>query len=257
MFTNNVSTQQDATALFATKLSGYDGSVTIGESIFALNEAIAGTVTPNVWVANGVTKTNEGKNLYDNAAGNFFNQVPGAGDHLGTPDYVVTTVADTFDHTDDIASLSIREAIDLANQAAGQKEVWLPAWEFQLTRDRVTYGGGSSTDTDIAFGDLDIKDQLIVRGVAGRTRVEWKPGVVDSVFDLLGDANNDGMSDQDTNAADYTVWADQDGSGSGTSADWEIYSADFDDDGDVDTADHAIWSSYYGNSLDLFDVEEG
>ena len=64
--------------------------------------------------------------------------------------------------------------------------------------------------------------------------------------------NND---DDVVDAADYAERVNQNGSGSGTSADWEVYSADGDDDGDVDTADHTIWSTYYGSSLNLFDVE--
>src|SRR3972149_137080 len=92
-----------------------------------------------------------------------------------------------------------REAVDMANTTAGVQEIWIPAWKFVLTRDRATYGGGSLTDTDIAWGDLDIKDSLIIRGVADRTSIAWKPGVVDAVFDLLGDHSHDDIVD----AADY------------------------------------------------------
>lgn len=248
VFTNNVSTQQDATALFASTFGGHSGSVTIGESIFALNEALAGTVTPNVWVTNTVTKVNEGKNLYDNASGNFFNQVAGPGDYLGTPDYVVTTIADTFDHADDIESLSIRDAIDLANQNAGQEEVWLPAWNFQLTRDRQTYGSGSTTDTDISYGDLDITDSLIVRGIEGFTSVAWKAGIVDEVFDLAGDAATWQQSEGTVDSTD--LWAIDLHRNNGLFDE----TIDVDDDGDIDQDDYDLAFANQGNTLALFDV---
>ena len=246
VFTGNVSVQSDA-ALFASTYQGNAGSVTIGQSIFALNEADNGTVTPNVFVPNTVAKVNEGQNLYDDASGNFFDQFPGTGDYLGTPDYLVTTVEDTFDHTDDVESLSLREAIDLANNDTGASEIWLPAWNFVLTRDR----GTNITDTDIAYGDLDIKDSLTLRGVTGETSVSWTPGVVDDIFDLLGDFTGDGISsndDGDVDGADYLAWSQQSGSTGG------VFSADGDDDGDVDGDDLALWSNYYGNTLDIFDI---
>ena len=137
----------DGSAVFAEPWGGHNGSLTIGDSIFALNSRYATNedgATPNVGVYAGVALTNLGNNLYDNAAGGFFNVLSAAGDHLGTPQYVVTTVADTFDHTNDAESLSIREAVDLANQAAGTQEIWIPAWSFVLTRDR----GGLTSDVD-------------------------------------------------------------------------------------------------------------
>jgi len=163
----------------------------------------------------------------------------GEGDHLGTPQYVVTSVLDTFDHTDDNQSLSLREAVDLANQAVGTQEIWLPAWNFVLTLDR----GSLTSDVDTAFGDLDIKESLIVRGVADQTSVAWKPGIVDAVFELLGDCSRDGI----VNAADYTVWCDTLGSTTDLRADG-------DDDGVVDADDYTIWTQNFGHTLQLFDV---
>ena len=237
-----------ATSVYAYASGSGAGSLTIGDSLFALNTSAFGA--PNVYVFGAVSLQNLGGNLYDDATGGFFDTTSGVGDHLGFVDYVVTSVLDTFDHSDDFEALSIREASDLANQASGTKEVWIPAWDFTLTRDRVTYGGGSATDTDVAFGDLDIAGPLTVRGIAGKTNVAWKPGIVDDVFDLLGDYNNTGETDN----ADYTVWSDTQGSGSGTSADWEVFAADGDDDGDVDQDDYNLWNQYFGNTLDLFDV---
>ncbi len=223
------------------------GTLTVGQSIFALNTSFStGTLTPNIRVSSG-TKQNLGYNLYDFAGGGFFDVVSGAGDYLGTPHYVVTTVADTFDHTNDVESLSIREAVDKANLATGQKEIWVPAWRFTLTRDR----GTNTTDTDVSYGDLDVKNSLVVRGVADRTSIAWKPGVADKVFDLLGDFNHDGQADYGSvSAADYTLWQNQNGS----SGAWEQFSADADDDGDVDADDYAIWSANFGHTLALFNV---
>ncbi len=231
-------------AVYAKSQNGINGSLTIKDSLFALNSA---AYMPNVYAGANVAVNNLGGNLYDNDQGNFFNTHPGAGDHLGTTDYVVTTVADTFDHSDDNESLSLREAVDLANNVAGTSEVWLPAWSFVLTRDR----GTNVTDTDVAYGDLDIKDSLVIRGVTGVTSVAWTPGVVDEIFDLLGDFTGDGTSssdDGDVDGGDFFTWMQQNGSTGG------VYSADADDDGDVDGDDLDIWSDNYGNTFDLFDV---
>lgn len=257
VFTNNESVYKGGQAIYAKADGSTGGSLTIGESVFAINwdRTPTGPDDPNVLVGAGVALTNEGKNLYDDASGGFFDTTPGMGDHLGTPDYVVTSVADTFDHTDNDYSLSLREAIDLANQSGSASEAWLPAWSYTLTRDRQAHGGGSATDTDVAFGDLDISDNLTIRGIADRTRVQWKAGVVDEVFDLLGDYNNDGQADyNNVSSADYSVWSDSNGSGSGTSADWEVFAADGDDDGDVDQDDYNLWNNHFGNTLNLFDV---
>ena len=241
VFTNNTSQYTGGPALRALN----SGTVTIGESVFALNFGGYSATPANVEIIGNVTLVNEGNNRYDEPAGGFFDTTPGPGDYQGTPDYVVTSIADTFDHTDDDDALSIREAIDLANQAAGAKEVWLPAWNFVLTRDR----GTNVTDIDVSYGGLDIKDSLAVRGVTSATSVAWTPGVVDVVFDLLGDYTGDGINTQDdgdVDGADYLAWLTQNGSTSGT------YSADGDDDGDGDDLD--IWNDHFGNTLNLIDI---
>jgi len=255
VFSNNDVTQNYGGA--AVSVSGTTtapASVTVGESIFAQNVQpgyYGGPTRYGVLVSGTVTKTNLGKNLYDYANGGFFDVATNVTDYLGTPTYVVMSVADTFNHADDIEALSLREAVDLANTTAGTQEIWLPAWKFTLTRDRASYGGGSLTDIDAAFGDLDVKDSLIVRGVTGRTSVAWKAGIVDEVFDLLGDYNNDGEADAgNVSSADYTIWQNQNGSVGA----WEQFSADGDDDGDVDSADYTLWSQYFGKTLGLFGV---
>lgn len=261
VFTNNINSTYTGAAVDVYGTSTAPSTLTIGDSLFAKNNFINGSgTTYNVRVSSYVNKINEGNNLIDDASGGFFDTTPGIGDHLGTPDYVVTSVADEFNHANDGYSLSLREAVDLANRSSGSNTIWLPGWAFELTRDRATYRGLNETDRDVAFGDLDIEDQLILRGVAGKTQVAWSAqatqryGRLDTVFDLLGDANQDGQAEQDTNAADYTMRVDQMGSGSRSSANGELYTADFDDDGDVDAADQTVWSTYYGNSLDLFNV---
>jgi hypothetical protein len=225
-------------AVYASDTSTNAGSLTIGQSIFALNGTYG--TTPNVKATTAVVKTNLGNNLYDNANGGFFNVVSGTGDYLGTANYVVTTVDDTFDHTNDAESLSIREAVDKANTTSGVQEVWIPAWKFVLTRDR----GSATTDTDVSIGDVDISDSVVVRGVADQTSIAWKTGVVDRVFDLLGDYTHDGV----VNSGDYVLWQSQNGS----TGSLEQFAADGDDDGDVDSSDYAVWSGHYGNSLQTY-----
>ncbi|QEG37405.1 hypothetical protein [Bythopirellula goksoeyrii] len=107
------------------------------------------------------------------------------------------------------------------------------------------------TRQDVLYGDLDSKESLIIRGVTGATSVAWTPGVVDAIFDLLGDFSDDGISspyDGDVDGGYYFIWQQQNGSIGGT------YSADADDDGDVDGDDLDIWSDHYNNTLDIFDI---
>lgn len=242
VITNNTSTG-NSSGIYATG----GGSLTIGESIFALN---SGVTHDNVFADGTVTSTSQGYNLYDthNAAGNSFS-FNGTGDHQGTPTRVVTSVADTFEHDGNAFALSLREAIDLANGSSGE-ELWLPAWDFVLTRDR----GVNSTDTEVGYGDLDIKSSLTIRGISGstaQTNVSWRAGIVDAVFDLLGDYNGDGISngtdDGSVDAADYSVWRNTLGSTTDLRADG-------DDDGVVDQDDYDIWRDHYGSSLSLINV---
>ncbi len=246
VFTNNESTTAGMGAVRSTG----GGSLTIGDSVFALNRTPIGTFT-NVDTDSLVIKTSLGNNLYDEDADGFFT---GPTDILGTPDYVVTSVADTFREVDNAFSLSVREAINLANANDNvAEEIWLPPWTFVLTRDRTTFGIGT-TDIDSAFGDLDISDSLTVRGIAGATSVAWRSGVVDAVFDLLGDYNGDGINNPDdgyTSGGDFLTWQQQNGSTGVPNQ----FSADGDDDGDVDAADLTIWQDHYGNFLSLLGVD--
>ncbi len=254
VFTNNTTTTGSggAVAVFG---GGVDPPVvTIGQSIFALNQDY--NSSPNVYIGTTASLDDQGDNLYDDISGGFFNVTMNATNHEGTPDYVVTTLLDTFDHTDNDYSLSIREAIGLANDNQnGHDEVWLPAWEFKLTLDRESYGGGSSTDTSVEFGDLDISDSLTIRGVrSDLTTVAWEdPTECDVVFDLLGDYTGDGFlsaDDGDVGGPDFIAWQQQEGASGGVG----VFSADGDDDGDVDSYDLDIWSMHSDNTLDIWDI---
>lgn len=78
--------------------------------------------------------------------------------------------------------------------------------------------------------------------------VQWQAGIVDEVFDLLGDYNDGGQANYGAvSSADYTIWRDQNGSVS----DLEQFAADGDDDGDVDQDDYTIWQQNFGHTLKL------
>jgi predicted outer membrane repeat protein len=192
-FVNNTATNAGAAIYHGDQNS----TVQIGESVFARNGGSSLLHRQNGTV-------NLGNNVTDNTQLGFFNAQ--AGDHFGTPDYVVTSVADTYNHVDNALNVSTREAVDLANESLAADEIWLPAWDFILTRDRVTYGGGSATDTSVGYGDLDIgRDaatdpggSVTIRGVNGSTSVAWAAGLPnDKVFELLGDYNDDGSVNTD------------------------------------------------------------
>ncbi|MCO6045135.1 hypothetical protein NG895_14585 [Aeoliella sp. ICT_H6.2] len=125
-----------------------------------------------------------------------------------------------------------------------------------LTRDRVRFGSGAPTgvstgptDTEVAFGDFDITDDLIVRGVNGvttpQTTFKWRSDLPsDTVFELLGDYNLDGTVDS---LSDYTAWRNR--LGSTTSL-----VADGDDDGIVDADDNLIRNANFGNTFAISNV---
>lgn len=253
VFTGNTTDQSFGATVHASTTPGHTGSLKIGESIFALNEA--GNFN-NVY-AQGLPSgslVNYGNNLFDNQVGGFFEAVPGVGDHLGTPGYVVTSVFDSFDHADNARALSVREAVDLANNSSGLDEVWLPAWDFVLIRDRGAQAP-LSTDLDVAIGDLDITSSLVVRGVANGSsnlsEVRWRQGVVDAVFDLIGDFNGNAtgsvVDDGVVDSIDYGIWFSTRGSRTDLRA-------DANDSGYVENLDYGFWSLYFGNTFTRFNV---
>jgi predicted outer membrane repeat protein len=222
--------------------------VQIGNTIIANNIGNSGSQDVYLGVA-GITFTSQGGNRLTTTGNTGTTFTTNPSDYVGAVDYVVTGVTDTFDHADDATVRSVRDAIDTANTTAGIQEIWLPAWKFVLTRQRDTTPG--ATDIDIAFGDLDIHQSLVLRGVQGPTSFQWRAGIVDAYFDLIGDYNGDGIANGSDNGGvgseDYTIWADTLGSTTDLRADG-------DDNGIVAQADWTVWASHYGNTLTHFGV---
>jgi hypothetical protein len=225
-------------------------AVTLKDTIIAKNTDGSGSWT-DIYVGTNRILTSQGNNLVSPHTSGY---VPHATDHIGTPDYIVTSVVDTFDGATDPVNMSIRDAIHQANITAGAQEIWLPAWRIVLTRDRLTYAPeGTTTDISVAYGDLDISGSLTIRGVAGTTSIDWRLGILDKTFELLGDYNNDGITNQspaDVDVADRVTWAyyltrpDDPG----------YLNADGNDDGVVDALDWDVWAANYGNTLMLWGV---
>jgi hypothetical protein len=226
-------------------------TVTVANSIIARNIASFGY---DVYAGTNRTFTSgvnggPGNNRLGNAATGFTHDVNG--DYIGTADYIVTTVADTYDGSNDPASMSVRDSIHRANSTAGAQEIWLPAWKFVLNRDRATYGVGT-TDTSVEFGDLEVDDSITIRGVAGLTGFIWRADVVDAVLELLGDYDDVGTTvagggiQYSVTNADLNLWQATQGTADPR--------ADGDDDGDVDAADQTICSQNFGDTLTLFGV---
>ncbi len=217
-------------------------TVTMAKSIVANNSAANGPPYDIHSNCRGITTL--GGNRVESTDSTFV--ASGTGDYIGAVDYVVTGIGDTYDHSDDVSVMSIRDAIDLANTTTGAQEIWLPAWHFLLTRDRETYKPlGSSTDTSIEFGDLDIGDSLTIRAVNGASKVTWRADLpADRVFELLGDYNGNNSVD----TADYVTWLATLGSTTNLAADG-------DDNGTVEQADYYVWTGHYGNTLTLLGIQ--
>lgn len=255
--TNSVITSHEADrdtggVYLAGSAPGAGGAVTVAKTVIVNNTDDDG-INPDVFAETNRTFTSGGRNRLGNTATGFMPDPDpnGTGDYIKpagtTVHYVVTSVADTYDGSPDPANMSLRNAIHQANITAGAQEIWLPAWDFVLTRDRATYGSGT-TDTSVAFGDLDISSSLTIRGVNGSTSVAWMTGAAaDKVFELLGDYNNDGIVDQlaHVDAADYIVWLYH--------FDQGLYhdQVDGNDDGVIDELDYDVWREHFGNTLSL------
>ncbi|TWT85789.1 hypothetical protein Pla123a_05960 [Posidoniimonas polymericola] len=225
-------------------------TITVGATVLAGNTAVFGG--PNFYLVGGAAGTNDGDNLVGTYSGTFFNT--SAGDTVnGTPDYIVTSVADQYDSSDDFYAFSLREAIDAANGVSGADEIWLPAWDYLLTIQRTSqHDNLQPTDTDAAFGDLDVWGSLTISRAGALTKsVRWADSThTDKTFELLGDYNDDHVVD----GADYTIYR-ANKYNTGTDPDeWENLPGDANDDDTVDSSDHAIWTSNYGATLTLNDV---
>ena len=244
VFTGNTTTTGSGAAV-AVVGGGVDAPViTIGQSIFALNDD--SNSHPNVYVGVAVVRTDEGDNLYDDESGGFFNVTQNATNHLGTPHYVVTTLQDTFNHCDDHEALSIREAVDLANVDINlEEEIWLPAWDFVLTK--TGFNPMSSIDTTIK--DIDVVGGLVVRGIDSQTTIQWHPAVIDeAIFALVGDTE----PDDDNDIIDFGRFSDAFGSVEGDSN----YDAQFDYNlnGQIEITDFGEFANSFGHAILLFGV---
>jgi hypothetical protein len=94
------------------------------------------------------------------------------------PDYVVTRMADIYNHLDDSVALSLRDAIDSAELATGAQEIWVPAWRLLMTRN----GTGA-----ISSGDFDVASAMTIRGIGpGATIINGvdRLGSSDRIFDV-------------------------------------------------------------------------
>ncbi len=85
-----------------------------------------------------------------------------------------------------------------------------------------------------------------INSVNGLSKVGWRAGIVDAVFDLLGDYNGDGLANGQDNGSvgteDYSIWRN-------TFESTTNLIADGNDNGIVDQADWQIWKSGFGNTL--------
>ncbi len=174
VFTEN-SAEASSGAIHA---GGVNSALTVQSSVFAKNSS---PFASNVFVTSG-THQSLGNNRLDNndgATSLFVNGVNGDSINA-TPDYVVTSVADTFDHSDDVFSLSSREAIDNANGMSGQQEIWLPAWDYNLILTGTELNNASSNDLDIT-GDI-----TIVGAGAGLSVIDagGQSGLGDRIFEV-------------------------------------------------------------------------
>jgi hypothetical protein len=231
----------------ANAAAGSGGSVSLETTILVNN---TGTGNIDVHAGTNRTFTSLGYNRLGHAATGLVDGVNG--DYIKpagtTVHYVVTGKGDTYDRTDDATVLSIRDAIDAANTTAGWQEIWLPAWDFLLTRERTT--AANLPELDVSQGDLEVKESLVIRGVKGATSVVWRTGIFDKVFELLGDYNDDGVTDvspSDVDTSDYIVWRNTEGSTTDLRADGN-------DNGIVDQADYQLWQGYFGWTLMLHGI---
>jgi len=142
----------------------------MGSTIVADNNAPNSTVSPvgdNILIWWSAVTTSLGNNILGGetlggSATERWNAFGAMGDVVvDNADFIVTSVADTFDRADDNVSLSMREAVDNANGTTAASVILAPAWTFLLTIDR----GTNATDMSVAFGDLDIKESLTIRGI--------------------------------------------------------------------------------------------
>jgi CSLREA domain-containing protein len=121
VFTQNVAENGVGGAIAAFGSSG-NGSFTVGSTVFANNTSDT-TIYENFY--SDFALTNDGYNVLDNDPNPpvFFDYTTNGTDYLGSAEYVVTSVADTYDGDPDTVNMSLRDAIDLANDNSGDGEI--------------------------------------------------------------------------------------------------------------------------------------
>jgi hypothetical protein len=142
------------------------GTVTIESTIIA-NNNLGESTEPDIHVGYGRTLDSLGNNRFTSAT-----EITGYfeledSDYVGAVDYVVTSIVDKYDSSYDAKNLSLREAVRQANNTADAQEIWLPAWTFRLTLDETDAGV-----PNLAVGDLDVTQNLTIRGIDLLTKVD-------------------------------------------------------------------------------------
>lgn len=151
-------------------------NLTIGSTVFAKNTATS--TYPSVRPS--TAPINEGNNLTDDSVGTLFGA--SFGDLVATGAYVVTSVADRLDNTDDSVNLTLREAVIAANGNSGVTDTaFLPAWSFMLTRSGIN---------GAAEGDLDVSDSLTLIGAGSGTASIDASKIDDRVISVSGSNTN-------------------------------------------------------------------
>jgi hypothetical protein len=171
---------QQTGGLYLQDATGIGGTVTIKSTIIANNWDGEGTEYPDIYVGANRTLTSLGYNRFTSASGFTMH----ATDHMATGPvhYVVTSIADTYDGSASPLNMSLRDAIHQANITSGAQEIWLPAWEFRLTREGTDAGA-----PNVSIGDLDVTENLTIRGIELATKVDAS-AIVDAAFDQIGGA---------------------------------------------------------------------
>jgi hypothetical protein len=157
------------------------GTVTIKSTIIANNSDDEGMGYHDIYVGANRTLDSLGNNRFTSAM-----QGPGfqleLTDYVGAVDYVVTSVADTYDGSASPLNMSLRDAIHQANITPNKQVIWLPAWEFRLTLGGTDAGG----PPNVAIGDLDVTDTLDILGMdLASTKVDAS-GIPEAAFEQIG-----------------------------------------------------------------------
>lgn len=100
-------------------------------------------------------------------------------DRVSSPHYIVTSVVDSFDRTDDQYALSLREAVADSTRYTSYyaREIWVPAWHFHLTID-----GEGGVET----GTMEVNTRLNVRGTSPTKTIVDATEIQDKAFRDLG-----------------------------------------------------------------------